>query len=97
MLIRFVRGIFEVMQDANSLQEYSTFGKEEVTRGMIGDFLRKKIQNPERALRHLYKHPKRWFQVAQGRLSFARRIGSRLRIKMKTIAKRRLDYGKKST
>jgi hypothetical protein len=86
MLIRFVKGIFEVMQDANSLQEYSAFGKEEITRGMIGDFLRKKLQNPERALRHLYKHPKRWFQVASGRLSFAKRI--RLRIKMQTVAKK---------
>jgi hypothetical protein len=85
MLIRFVKGIFEV-QDAESI-----YGKEEVTRGMIGDYLRKKVGNPERALKHLYKHPRRWFQIAEGRLSFAKRI--RLRIKMQTVAKRRLNYG----
>ena len=87
MLIRFVKGIFEA-QDANSLQEHNYYGKEEITRGLIGNFLRKNVLNPERALRHLYKHPRRWFQIASGRLSFAKRIS--LRIKMQTVAKRRV-------
>jgi len=87
MLIRFVKGIFEVEDDRTS------WGKEEVTRGMIGNYLRKKIGNPERALKILYKHPKRWFQIAEGRLSFAKRI--RMRVKMQTVAKKEIRLWQK--
>ncbi len=87
MLIRFVKGIFEV-EDKNTI-----LGKTEMTRGMIGNYLRKKIGNPERALRVLYKHPKRWFQIAEGRLSFARRI--RMRVEMQTVAKKEIRLWQK--